>query len=99
MNTQKSIQRNIPDQLYEKRKFFFEEVKHLDKEEYHEIFRIIKKHSVEYTENNNGVFFDLNRINDETFQKLDEFMNYCKTQRSNEKQRNEEIKTFRSQTS
>ena len=87
---------SVPEtkQMYEKRKQFLEDVKQLDKEEYHEIFRIIKKNDVEYSENSNGIFFDINQIKDEIFQKLEAFMNYCKTQRSEEKKRSEEIKTY-----
>jgi len=88
---------SVPEtkQMYEKRKQFLEEVKALDKEEYQEIFRIIKKSSVEFSENSNGVFFDLNQVTDEIFQKLESFMDYCKTQRSEEKKRSEEIKNIR----
>jgi DNA integrity scanning protein DisA with diadenylate cyclase activity len=90
---------SVPEtkQTFEKRKQFLDEVKTLDKEEYQEIFRIIKKNNVEFSENSNGVFFDLNQVSDEIFQKLEAFMNYCKTQRSEEKKRSEEIQTIRSE--
>ena len=82
---------------YEKRKQFLEEAKQLDKEEYHEIFRIIKKNAVEFSENSNGVFFDINQVNDETFKKLEGFMDYCKTQRCSEKKRIDELKIIRTE--
>ena len=90
---------SVPEtkQMYEKRKQFLEEVKGLDKEEFQEIFRIIKKNGVEFSENSNGVFFDLNQISDEIFQKLKSFMDYCKTQRSEENKRKEEIKFIRTE--
>ncbi len=90
---------SVPEtrQMYEKRKQFLEEVKQLDKEEYQEIFRIIKKNEVEFSENSNGIFFDLNQITDEIFHKLENFMDYCKTQRFEEKKRTEELKIIRTE--
>jgi len=87
----------VPDikRGYERRKQFLDDTKTLEKEEYHEIFRILKKNAVEYTENSNGVFFDINTVSKDTFEKLLSFMELCKTQRSDEKKRNAEMETIR----
>ena len=45
--------------LQERKKLFLEELKTLTTDQYYEIFRIIKRNDVEYSENSNGVFFDL----------------------------------------
>jgi hypothetical protein len=80
---------------YERRKQFLDDTKTLEKEEYHEIFRILKKNDVEYSENSNGIFFDINTVSDEILEKLVAFMELCKTQRSDEKKRNAEMETIR----
>jgi len=88
---------DVPDlkRGYEKRKQFLDDTKGLEKEEYHEIFRILKKNDVEYSENSNGIFFDINTVSDEILDKLVAFMELCKTQRSDEKKRNAEMETIR----
>ena len=91
------MEKGIPDlkRAYERRKQFLDDTKTLEKEEYHEIFRILKKNEVEYSENSNGIFFDINTVSDEIFEKLIAFMELCKTQRSDEKKRNAEMETIR----
>ena len=88
---------DIPDlkRAYERRKQFLDDTKTLEKEEHHEIFRILKKNDVEYSENSNGIFFDINTVAEEVFEKLVAFMELCKTQRSDEKKRNAEMETIR----
>ena len=44
---------------YEERKHIFEQIKVLVQSEQEEIFRIIRKTKENYTENSNGIFFDL----------------------------------------
>ena len=44
---------------YDKRKLFLEDLKTLSKEEHKELFRILKQAKTEYTENSNGIFFDV----------------------------------------
>jgi hypothetical protein len=80
---------------YELRKQMLEEFKQLSKDEYKEIFRIIKEHNVEFTENSNGIFFDLNLLSAETFADLVKFMKLCKDQRANEESRKTEMDTLR----
>jgi hypothetical protein len=82
-------------QGYEILKEETDDSKTLEKEEYHEIFRILKKNSVEYSENSNGIFFDINTVSDEILDKLVTFMELCKTQRSEEKKRNAEMESIR----
>ena len=80
---------------YEQRKQYLEDLKQLSKDEYKEIFRIIKQHNVEFTENSNGIFFDLNILSDEVFQILSKSMVLCKSQRANESLRKQEMDTLR----
>jgi hypothetical protein len=55
----------------------------------------LKHHNVEFSENSNGVFFDLNTIPNEVFEDLTKFMTLCKTQRANEHTRKQEMDTLR----
>lgn len=83
---------------YEQRKQLLEDLKILDKSEYEEMYRLIHRDGVEYTENSNGVFFDLTLIENDIFIKLVQFMELCKAQRKNEAARVQELNTFRQET-
>ena len=77
------------------KKQFLEELKVLTNDEYGEIFRIIKNNNVEYSENSNGIFFDLTILVDEVFVKLTKFMELCLATRKDEALRTKEIDTLR----
>jgi len=76
---------------YDKRKQFLEDLKKLVKSEQEEIFRIIKRSKVEYSENSNGIFFDVLKLSKETFDKIQEFMNFCKENRIDFSKREKEM--------
>jgi ribonuclease HII len=82
---------------YENRKLFLEDLKTLTKDEHEEIFRIIKRNQVEFSENSNGIFFDLVSISSEIFQLLQQFMELCKTQRKVDSERTHEMDLLREQ--
>jgi hypothetical protein len=88
----------ISQSEYDQRKLFLEDLKTLTKDEYEEIFRILRRNNVEYSENSNGVFFDLLSINHTTFESLQNFMQLSKTQRTNEKLRTTEMNILREET-
>lgn len=51
-----------------------------DKQIFYDIFNIIKddlndKNGKKYTKNNNGIFFDLNKISDENLLKIEDLLN------------------------
>lgn len=77
------------------RKQFAEDIKGLQTDEYHEIFRILKRNDVDFSENTNGIFFDLSQVPDDIFQKLSEYMTLCLLQRQNEKKRTDELESIR----
>jgi hypothetical protein len=83
---------------YERRKHFLEDMKILSKDEYEEIFRILKRHNIEYSENSNGIFFDLALLSSDVFEKLSTFMDFCKTQRKIEEVRLHEMDVLREET-
>ena len=77
--------------LYDERKQLHDNLKHLVKSEYEQIFRILKKHNQEYTENSNGIFFDINKLSDETFIEMQKFMEFCLETRRQEQNRISEL--------
>jgi hypothetical protein len=83
---------------YDSRKQCIEDIKQLTKPEYQELFRIIKKHTVSFTENSNGVHFDLTLISAETYEDIQHFLTLCKEQRLNEKKRSQEMESLRQET-
>jgi hypothetical protein len=83
---------------YEKRKQFFENLKILVKSEYEEIFRILKRNREEYTENSNGIFFDVNTVGETCFQALQEYMNFCLENRRIEEGRAKELASLTEET-
>jgi hypothetical protein len=83
---------------YEHRKQFFENLKILVKSEYEEIFRILKKNNEEFTENSNGIFFDVNTVSETTFEQFQEYMNFCLENRRVEEGRTKQLATLSEET-
>jgi hypothetical protein len=82
---------------YEDRKKIFENIKILEKPEYEEIFRILRKSRENFTENSNGIFFDLSIISDETFKQIQEYLDFCLRTRLEDAERLKELETIRIQ--
>jgi hypothetical protein len=80
---------------YEERKQYLEELKGLVREEHEQIFRILKRGNVEFSENNNGVFFDISTVPVAVFDKLKEFMTLCRKTRDVFTERELETKQIR----
>jgi hypothetical protein len=76
---------NVGD--YEDRKLFLERLPTLVKDEFEEIFRIVKNSGVPWSENSNGIFFDINAVPDDIFEKLKGFMEFCMTNRAEQEER------------
>jgi len=83
---------------YEERKAFFENLKILVKSEYEEVFRILKKYNESYTENSNGIFFDINLVKEETFGQLKEYMQFCLENRRLEEGRSKQLANLSAET-
>jgi len=66
---------------YERRRLFLESLKKLHTSEYIDIVRILKMESVVYSENSNGIFFDVALLPQKTFDVLDKYMNFVHTNR------------------
>jgi hypothetical protein len=80
---------------YEEKNLFIERLAILSKSEYHELFRIIKRANEPYSENTNGVFFNLNEIGKETFEKMNNYMNFCIENRNEQDERLKTMEALR----
>jgi len=65
----------LPEE-YERRKAFLTELQGLSKSEYIEILRILKNHGTSFSENLNGVFFNLCTVTPEAFEALQLFRRF-----------------------
>ncbi len=83
---------------YEERKIFLERLNCLVKDECKEIFLIIKRSGVPWSENFNGIFFDINAVPAETFEKLKSFMEFCMTNRKEQENRIRQMEALKSET-
>jgi hypothetical protein len=77
---------------YEERRRFLDDLKLLSNTEHKKLFQILLKGKAEFTENSNGIFFDLCKITPDIFQEFLEYMNFCKAVRieQSERERNEQ---------
>ena len=82
---------------YEERKKVFDTIKVLVKSEQEEIFRIVRKSKESYTENSNGIFFDLSAVSDDTFMQIKDYLNFCSTTRQEHECRIKELETLRTE--
>lgn len=75
---------------YESRKQLLTDLKSLSKTESLKIFEIIKKSKVEYSENSNGIFFDLLKVPTDVFNELNTYMEFCRKVRLEQTLRDED---------
>lgn len=80
---------------YDERKIFLEQLSILSRAELEEIFRIIRRCNDVYSENTNGIFFDVSALKQDTFLRLHEFMNYCLQNRNEQDRRTHEMNIIR----
>ena len=80
---------SLTDAEYDSRKKFLEDLKGLSKTETAKMFEILKRHKMEYSENSNGIFFDLIKLSKEAFDELQGYMEFCRTVQTEQKIRDE----------
>lgn len=85
----------LSNEEYDERKKVLEELKRLVKPEQEQIFRILKRHRMEYSENSNGIFFDLSRCSSTAFQEIQEFLRFCQDNRQDFAARDKAMETSR----
>ena len=86
---------NLSNEEYEERKRILNDLKKLVKPEQEQVFLILKRYKVDYSENSNGVFFDLNRVAKEPFEEVQKFLTFCQTNRKDFEARDREMETSR----
>ncbi len=80
----------LTNEEYDERKRFLEDLKRLVKEEQENIYRILKQSGEDFSENSNGIFFDLTKVKMDTFQKMKAYMEFCYKNREDFSLRDEE---------
>lgn len=86
---------SLTNEEYEGRKKVLSDLKHLAKSEQEQIFLILKRYKIEYSENSNGVFFDLSRVPTDAFTEIQKFLIFCQTNRSDFEVRDKQMETSR----
>jgi hypothetical protein len=79
------------DTEFENRKKILEEIKHFNRAEQEELFRIIRRCNEETSENRNGIFFDLLSLKQETIDHIKEWITFCVKNRANFESREKEM--------
>jgi len=92
----KEIEMSTPNISYEDKKQMLEDIKLFSKEEHIELFRIIKRDSIDYSENSNGIFFDLTQCSNANLDSILKFIEMTKTQRKQEETRTHTMDSLRS---
>ena len=71
MNTINDVKFNIKE-----KKQLVKDISNLNKIEHIEIFKIFKKDNIKYTENSNGIFINLNKVDNKTLLKVRNFLKF-----------------------
>jgi hypothetical protein len=85
----------LSNEEYEQRKVMLAELKTLVKSEQEQVFLILKKYKLDFSENSNGVFFDLSRVPREPFEEIQKFLEFCRANRNDFETRNRQMETSR----
>ena len=82
---------------YEERNLFHEQLSQLSRAELENLFRILKRHNDNYSENSNGILFDVKELRQETFDAMNEYMTFCMKNREEQKVRVQEMQSIRAE--
>lgn len=85
----------LTNEDYDNRKKMLEELKTLVKGEQEQIFVILKKYNVDYTENSNGIFFHVDKLNNTVYDEIKVFLVFCQENRKEFNSRLIEMETSR----
>ena len=77
------------------RNYIFDHIKSLVTSEYEEVFRIIRKKKESFSENSNGIFFDLSSVSIDTLNQIKEYIDFCLKTRQDDQTRLHELETIR----
>lgn len=80
----------LTNEEYELRRKFLEDLKILSKTEHENMFKILKEDVNDFSENSNGIFFDVSKIGNSAFAKLQVYMDFCMQVRKEQASRDED---------
>ncbi len=89
----------LTQEEYTRRKKFLLDVQSLTKAEYIEIVRILQKHNIQYSENQNGIFFNVVSVDQSTFDDLERFIYFTQMNRKSLADRDIYLSTLQSSIS
>ncbi len=69
-------------ELYLSKKKLMESVKKLSKDEIIEIFKIFLDNNIPYSENNNGIFINLNNVKEKTLNEINKYIDYLEIKKN-----------------
>ena len=95
MSTADSDSPGLSAQEYARRKDFLDSLKGLSKAEYIEIIKILKKHEVHTSENQNGIFFNVASLTQTVFDDLEHFLRFTQMNRKSLADRDYLLSTLR----
>ena len=67
----------------------------LQETEHIEVFKLIKKDTDKYSENKNGIFVNLSKLNYSTLKKIQDFVNFCSDNKRTLEIKNKEIDSLK----
>jgi len=76
---------------YERRKELSKDIATLSRSELEELYRILRREGGEFSENSNGIFFDVSALPVHVFEALFKFINFCKTNAKSREERNKDL--------
>ena len=79
---------------YEQRKEFCKELNLLSRAELEELYRILRREGGVFSENSNGIFFDVATLPTGVFEALWKFIQFCKTNAKDLEERSKLIVTM-----
>lgn len=59
------------------RKVLFDKINTLSSTEHEEIFKIVRNHGISFSQNKNGVFFNLSNVSEDIIEEMENFISYC----------------------
>jgi hypothetical protein len=80
------------DHDYENRKKIFEEIKKFTRAEQEELLRILRRNMEEFSENRNGIFFDLLSLRPSTIASISSYVEFSSKNRASFEVREKEMK-------
>ena len=89
---------SLSTEEYEQRKKVWESIKILVKSEQEELFRIILRNKIEYTENTNGIFFDVGKLDEKVLKEIQNFLQFCAENRREFEIRDQAMESLRKET-